>query len=200
MQPLGESDSQALMTIDAPDLLNLACFVRDAAGLSNPLGYHVGVDYHWPYRENRFEERVPARTFLQASYQWPLWWAHLTTMRYETVHSGATEADTMDYQVVSASLDRFPELHQAVSAVWSSFWGWWLLSYAGGKMALETIDLPQDLYPKVQAIAPGRWHWDLVYRYDVREIRPDQSMGWAVINPHDICHNEWMTEDRMTKK
>ncbi len=65
-------------------------------------------------------------------------------------------------------------------------------------MALETIDLPQDLYPKVQAIAPGRWHWDLVYRYDLREIRPDRSMGWAVMNPHDIWHNEWITADAMT--
>jgi len=198
MTSLGEP--HAPMTIDAPDLLNLACFVADAVGFGSASGYHLGVDYHWPYRENRFEERVSAQTFLQARDQWSLWWTDLATTRYETVESGAREIEIMDYQAVSATLKRFPELHQAVSAVWSSFWGWWLLPYAGGKMALEGVDPPQDLYTRIQSIAPGRWHWDLVYSYGLRKIRTDQSMGWAVMSPHDMWHNEWMTEDIIAKK
>lgn len=200
MQTLDGFEPQALVTIDVSTWLNLACFVRDAAGLSAASGYHVGLDYHWPYREARFEESTTAEIFLQASYQWPLWWMRLVEARYEMVNGGVSAEEPTDYQSVSVSLEGFPELRQAVSCVWSSFWGWWLLPYVGGKMALASVDVPQDLYTKIQTVAPGRWHWDLIYRHHIREIRRDKSLAWAVLHPHDVWHNEWMMNDDLQPK
>ncbi len=197
MQTLGSSDTPTL-TIRAPALLNLACFVRDAAGLSAHQGYHLGVDQHWPYRESRFEESTDAVTFLQAGYQWQLWWHQLVEARYAALSAGHGDEEDLAllHQGLPGSLEGLPALQQAVSLVWPSFWGWWLLPYVGGKMALETVDLPRDLYTKLQTVAPGGWHWDFIYRYHMaKEIHYDGSKGWAIVHPHDAWHHEWMSSE-----
>lgn len=184
------------MMVSVPTMLNLACFVQHAAGLTSYAGYHVGVPYHWPYHEGGFRGAVDTVTFMDAGCQWPRWWDDLVNERYNVV-TGNLEIPDEEWihQGLPSSLDPYPELRQAVAMVWPMFWGWWLYPYVGGKMALESAvgNRQQLVYNKLQEMAPGRWHWDLVFCPDIRIMRYQAPNGWGVVHPSDFWRLDWMT-------
>ncbi len=191
-----QSSDDHILVVEAPAVLNLACFVHDAAGLASYAGYHLGAQYHWPYQEGGFRGAVDAVTFMDAAYQWSRWWDDLVNERYKAVTENLEVPDEeWLHRGLPSSLDEYPALRQAVATVWPTFWGWWLYPYVGGKMALESADLnrQQLVYTKLQEIVPGRWHWDRVFRRNMREMRYQASHGWGIVHPNDLWHLDWMT-------
>lgn len=195
MQRHGSPNDHVLM-VAAPAILNLACFVLDAAGLVSHTGYQTGRLYHWPYQERTFRDTVDAVTFVDAAYQWPHWWEDLVNERYKVITENI-EAHDLEWSNIGLppSLDPYPALRQAVAIVWPTFWGWWLYPYVGGKMALESIELDREqrAHEKLQDVVPGRWHWDLVYRADMRQMRYHARVGWGIVHPNDFWRLDWIS-------
>ena len=195
MERPNSSDDHILM-VAVPAILNLACFVQHAAGLTSYAGYHTGAQYHWPYHESGFRDAVDTVTFMDAAYQWPRWWDDLVNERHHVV-TGNLEIPDEEWmhRGLPSSLDPYPALRKAVAMVWPTFWGWWLYPYVGGKMALESavVNRQQLVYNKLQEMAPGRWHWDLVFCPIVQVMRYQAPYGWGVVHPNDFWRLDWMT-------
>lgn len=62
-------------------------------------------------------------------------------------------------------------------------------------MALEStvVNRQQLVYDKLQEMAPGRWHLDLVFCPITQEMRYQASYGWGVVHPNDFWRLDWMT-------
>ncbi len=182
--------------VAVPAMLNLAYFVQHAAGLTSYAGYHTGAQYHWPYHESGFRDAVDTVTFMDAAYQWPRWWDDLVNERHHVV-TGNLEIPDEEWmhRGLPSSLDPYLALRKAVAMVWPTFWGWWLYPYVGGKMALEStvVNRQQLVYDKLQEMAPGRWHLDLVFCPITQEMRYQASYGWGVVHPNDFWRLDWMT-------
>ena len=195
MERPNSSDDHILM-VAVPAMLNLAYFVQHAAGLTSYAGYHTGAQYHWPYHESGFRDAADTVTFMDAAYQWPCWWDDLVNERHNVV-TGNLEIPDEEWmhRGLPSSLDPYPALRKAVAMVWPTFWGWWLYPYVGGKMALEStvVNRQQLVYDKLQEMAPGRWHLDLVFCPITQEMRYQASYGWGVVHPNDFWRLDWMT-------
>jgi hypothetical protein len=131
MERPNSSDDHILM-VAVPAMLNLACFVQHAAGLTSYAGYHTGAQYQWPYHESGFRDVVDTITFMDAAYQWPRWWDDLVNERHSVV-TGNLEIPDEEWmhRGLPSSLDPYPVLRKAVAMVWPTFWGWWLYPYVG---------------------------------------------------------------------
>ncbi|MCY0881935.1 MAG: hypothetical protein OWS74_08050 [Firmicutes bacterium] len=197
MDPTSPSNNRILET-ENPALLNLACFVCQAADLTAYDGYNVPSEFHhWPYQADLFSNSKDALTLIEATYQWPYWWDDLIDERYQI----ATQSPTLLIEEkwvlhgLPASLDSYPALRQVVARVWNIFGGWWSHPYIGGKIALERMPSSHQAYNKLQELAPGHWNWDIVFCPVTPIMRYHPPHGWGVVFLDDVWHLEWMTPE-----
>lgn len=194
-----QSETAGLLQIQAPALLNLACFVANKAGLETHAGY-LGHALQWPYQECGFRDQVEPALFIQAGDEWHQWWSFLKDERYQQFLQRQEDPDiAWITRGIPPSLDQWPALRRAVAWCWAEFWGWWLLPYAGGRMALEaSVSHIEGIYQRLEAVAPGYWNWDVIFQSDQREMRYDGRQGWGLFHPNDLWNTDWMVPSAFT--